>query len=42
MLNTEETLNLINKAKEGDETAKETLILENSRLIKSVIKIYRN
>lgn len=42
MLNTEETLNLINKAKEGDETAKEILILENSPLIKSVIKIYRN
>ena len=42
MLNTEETLNLINKAKAGDESAKEILIVENSPLIKSVIKIYRN
>lgn len=40
MLDIETTNSLIIHAKNGDETAKETLITENSPLIKSVIKKY--
>ena len=40
MLDIETTNSLIIRAKNGDETAKETLITENSPLIKSVIKKY--
>lgn len=36
------TLELVRKAKENDENAKEKLILDNSPLIKSVIKRYKN
>ena len=42
MLSADETINLIHKAQNGDETAKSTLVNENMPLIKSVIKIYRN
>ena len=40
MLDIETTNSLIIRAKNGDEMAKETLITENSPLIKSVIKKY--
>ena len=42
MLNVDETLKLVNLAQKGDENAKTILVNENSPLIKSVIKIYRN
>lgn len=42
MLSCEETLLLIKQAQQGDEIAKEKLITNNSPLIKSVIKIYKN
>ena len=42
MLSNEETSILIEKAKNGDLSSKETLIKENSPLIKSVIKRYKN
>ena len=42
MLSCEETLSLIKQAQQGDEIAKEKLITNNSPLIKSVIKIYKN
>ena len=42
MLSNEETLNLLNLAQRGDNDAKEILICENSPLIKSVIRRYRN
>ena len=42
MLTTEETSILIEKAKNGDLVSKEILIKENSPLIKSVIKRYKN
>lgn len=42
MLTHEETLNLINQAKNGNELAKEKLVTENSPLIKSLIKRYIN
>ena len=42
MLSQEETLDLIKKAKEGNEQAKEKLVNENSPLIKSLIKRYLN
>ena len=42
MLGIDETNNLISLAKEGDDKAKETLLQENSPLIKSVIKKYLN
>lgn len=42
MLSNEETLALILSAKQGDNYAKEKLILENSPLIKSVIRRYKN
>ncbi len=42
MLNQEETLNLITLAQKGNEQAKEELINNNSPLIKSIIKFYKN
>lgn len=42
MLSQEETLKLIISAQQGDENAKEELINNNSPLIKSIIKIYKN
>ena len=42
MLSNEETLNLLNLAKNGNDSAKEILITENSPLIKSVIRRYKN
>ena len=42
MLSNEETLNLVLLAQCGDETAKEILITQNSPLIKSVIRRYKN
>ena len=38
----EQTLHLIKQAKNGDETSKNTLVIENAPLIKSVIKSYKN
>ena len=42
MLSNEETLNLLTLAQLGDNNAKEILITENSPLIKSVIRRYKN
>lgn len=42
MLEHEETLQLIKKAQDGDQQAKQILIEENSPLIKSIIKRFRN
>lgn len=42
ILETEQTLDLIKRAQEGDKTALEELISKNSPLIKSVIRRYRN
>lgn len=42
MLGVEETLQLINKAKQGDNSAKERLINENLPLIKSIVRRYKN
>ncbi len=42
MLEHEQTLILISKAQKGDQDAKQRLIEENSPLIKSVIKRYKN
>ena len=42
MLSQDETIKLVNLAQSGDENAKHILITENSPLIKSVIKIYRD
>lgn len=42
MLSQEETLNLITLAQKGNEQAKEELINNNSPLIKSIIKFYKN
>lgn len=42
MLGQEETLELIKKAQAGDEQAKETLVNENSPLIKSVIRWFKD
>lgn len=42
MLGEEETLDLIKKAQNGDEQAKETLITENSPLIKSVLRWFKD
>lgn len=42
MLDFAETLLLIEKAQNGDNTAKDKLINENSPLIKSIVKRYRN
>ncbi|MBR4003645.1 MAG: SigB/SigF/SigG family RNA polymerase sigma factor [Clostridia bacterium] len=42
MLEYEETLKLLNKAKDGDEKAKELLIENNSPLVKSIVRRYKN
>lgn len=42
MLSQDETINLVHLAQNGDENAKTMLVNQNSPLIKSVIKIYRN
>ncbi len=42
MLSNEETLNLVQLAQEGNDNSKEILITENSPLIKSVIRRYKN
>ena len=42
MLGQDETLDLIKKAQSGDEYAKEVLINENSPLIKSVIRWFKD
>lgn len=42
MLSNEETLNLLTLAQHGDNSAKEILITQNSPLIKSVIRRYKN
>ena len=42
MLDVEKTNELIRKAKAGDGEAKETLILENNNLIKSIVRRYLN
>jgi len=42
MLTTEETLSLLERAKQGDDLAKEQLISFNSPLIKSIVKRYLN
>ena len=42
MLDVEQTNELIRKAKDGDGDAKETLLKENSNLIKSIVKRYLN
>ena len=42
MLSQEETLELIKKAQQGDMNAKETLVKENSPLIKSVIRWFKD
>ena len=42
MLGQDETVKLVHLAQKGDENAKNLLVTENSPLIKSVIKIYRN
>lgn len=42
MLDSEETLRLLKLAKQGDDKAKNELIIQNSPLIKSVIKFYKN
>lgn len=42
MLGQDETLDLIKKAQNGDELAKETLVKENSPLIKSVIRWFKD
>jgi len=42
MLNSEETLRYINLAKKGDNSAKETLLVNNSGLVKSIAKKFLN
>lgn len=42
MLDVEKTNELIRRAKDGDGGAKETLILENNNLIKSIVRRYLN
>ncbi len=42
MLAQEELLKYLEKAKNGDESAKETIFVENSPLIKSIIKRFKN
>ena len=42
MLSQEETISLIKKAQDGDQDAKETLVNENSPLIKSVVKWFKD
>ena len=40
MLEVEQTNCLIRKAKQGDASAKETLLVENGNLIKSIVRRY--
>ncbi len=42
MLDYEQTLILLQKAKKGDEKAKESLIQHNSPLVKSIVRRYKN
>ena len=42
MLGTEQTLFYLRKAKEGDKKAKEILLENNTLLIKSIIRRYKN
>lgn len=42
MLDVEQTNLLIRKAKQGDESAKEKLLIENNNLIKSIVRRYLN
>ncbi len=42
MLDVEKTNDLIRRAKQGDSSAKETLIVENNNLIKSIVRRYLN
>lgn len=42
MLDVEETNDLIRRAKEGDSNAKETLLVKNNNLIKSIVRRYLN
>ena len=42
MLGQNETLHLLALAKQGDDSAKETLLVENTPLLKSIISRYRN
>lgn len=42
MLDVEKTNDLIQKAKRGDASAKETLLIENNNLIKSIVRRYLN
>ena len=42
MLNQEELLDYIRKAKNGDEQAKEVIFANNSPLIKSIIRSFKN
>lgn len=42
MLDIDETLNLIKRAKAGDDFAKERLVTENMPLIKSIVRRYKN
>ena len=42
MLNQEEMLDCIRKAKLGDEIAKEKLFVSNTPLIKSIVKTFKN
>ena len=42
MLDYQTTIDLLNQAKAGDESAKSTLISENMPLIKSIARRYRN
>ena len=42
MLNNDEVLSLLKLARQGDENAKSQLIEQNSPLIKSVVRIYKN
>lgn len=42
MLDVEQTNGLIRRAKRGEEDAKETLLLENNNLIKSIVRRYLN
>jgi len=42
MLSTEDTLELLKRAKSGDENAKNILINKNSPLVKSIVRRYKN
>ena len=42
MLDYQQTLELLNKAKQGDEKSRELLIVNNSPLVKSIVRRYKN